>query len=75
MTIETARPSQRSASRKLPILVAVLAVVGGVAGALLAEPGDFWGSTVPSTLTFLAAGLIIGLVIWGVAALIQRSRA
>lgn len=74
MTIETARPSQRSATRKLPILVAVLAVIGGVAGALLAEPGDFWGNTVPSTLAFLAAGLIVGFSIWGVAALVQRNR-
>ena len=74
MTTDTARPSQTRPVRKMPLLVAALAVIGGIAGALLAEPGDFWGNTVPSTLTFLAAGLIIGVLAWAITALIQRNR-
>lgn len=74
MTANSASPSQIRPARKMPLLVAALAIIGGVAGALLAEPGDFWGNTVPSTLTFMAAGLIVGLFIWGVTALIQRNR-
>lgn len=74
MTTDSASPSQLHVGQKMPILVAVLAVLGGVAGALLAEPGNFWGNTVPSTLTFMAAGLVIGLLVWAVIALVQRNR-
>lgn len=58
--------------RSVPIWVWLLAAIGAIAGALLAEPGDFWGNTIPSTLTFLIAGLLVGLAAWGITAAIRR---
>ncbi len=67
-------PTTRRGLRRVPLYVWALAVVGAVAGALLAEPGDFVGNTVPSTLTFLGAGAVLGLLVWGVVALVTRGR-
>jgi hypothetical protein len=58
--------------KRVPIYVWLLIALGGVAGALLAEPGDFWGNTVPSTLTFMLAGLVIGLVAWVILKAVRR---
>jgi hypothetical protein len=58
--------------RRVPVYVWILVAFGGLAGALLAEPGDFWGNTVPSTLTFLVAGLVLGLAAWGISAVVRR---
>jgi len=75
MNPSTEAPIHRSPLRFLravPIWVWVLAALGGIAGALLAEPGNFWGNTVPSVLTFLVAGLLVGLVAWGIASAMRR---
>lgn len=66
----THRP--RRSLRNVPVWVWLLGIVGAVAGAALAEAGDFWGNTVPSTLTFLAAGLVLGLILWGITVLLRR---
>ena len=74
MTTTTESPSAAPTRllRKVPILVWLLVVLGGIAGVLLAEPGDFWGNTVPSALTFMIAGLILGVVAWALTAAFQR---
>ena len=71
-TTESASAAPTRLLRKVPILVWVLAVLGGIAGVLLAEPGDFWGNTVPSALTFLIAGLVVGVVGWAIFAAFRR---
>ena len=58
--------TDRRGLRAVPVWVWLLALVGGAVGALLAEPGNFWGNTVPSAATFVVAGLVLGLVLWGV---------
>ncbi len=77
-TTETAGSPLRSL-RKVPVWVWLLAALGGIAGVLLAEPGSFWGNTVPSALTFMIAGLVIGLAGWALTAAfrhrVNRSRA
>lgn len=68
----TSTTSQRSGLRRVPVYLWVLAAVGAIAGALLAEPGNFWANTVPSTLTFLLVGVVLGLAVWGVTTLVRR---
>lgn len=66
-----ARTSERSRSR-VPVVVWALAVVGGVVGLMLAEPGDVVGNTIPSTLFFAVVGLVLGLVIHLVSRRVRR---
>ena len=69
----TTSTSQRSVSLfRIPLVVWLVAVAGGVVGALLAEPGNFWGNTVPSTATFFVVAFIIGLAGWAVARRVRR---
>jgi hypothetical protein len=65
-TNTTSTQTHRRGLRAVPVWVWLLALVGGAVGALLAEPGNFWGNTVPSAATFLVAGLVLGLVTWAV---------
>lgn len=51
-------------TRRLPAYVWLLAALGAVIGALLAEPGDIVANTIPSAATFAVVGLVIGLVAW-----------
>lgn len=60
--------------RAVPVWVWLLAFAGGLIGAFLAEPGDFVGNTIPSILTFLVAGLLVGLIAWGVVMMANRVR-
>jgi hypothetical protein len=69
----TTSANQRSIGfLRIPIAVWLVAVAGGVIGALLAEPGNFWGNTVPSTATFFVVAFIIGLAGWAVARRLRR---
>ena len=56
--------SPSPSTRRLPVYVWLLTALGAVLGALLAEPGDVMGNTIPSAATFALAGLVIGLVVW-----------
>lgn len=56
------RETSSSTGRRIPTPVWALTLVGAVVGALLAAPGDFVGNTIPSTLFFGVAGLLVGLV-------------
>jgi hypothetical protein len=62
----------RRGLRAVPAYVWILAVVGAVLGAVMAGSGDFWSDTVPSVVTFLLAGLLLGLVVWGLATFARR---
>jgi hypothetical protein len=64
--------SARRGLGAVPVYVWILAVLGGVAGALLADSGDFWGNTVPSLLSFVVAGAVLGLVVWAVQVAARR---
>jgi hypothetical protein len=69
----TISTNQRSISLlRIPLAVWLVAVAGGVIGALLAEPGNFWSNTVPSTATFFVVAFIIGLAGWAVARRLRR---
>jgi hypothetical protein len=71
-TTETDQAPPTRFLRKVPVLVWVVTALGGVTGVLLAESGDFWGNTVPSALTFMVAGLVIGVAGWALVAALQR---
>lgn len=55
--------------KKPPIFLWILTAIGGILGLFLAEPGNFWENTLPSSLTFAAMGLALGLIGW----LLQRA--
>lgn len=55
-----------ASTRRLPVYVWLLAALGAVIGALLAEPGDIVANTIPSAATFAVVGIVIGLVVWAV---------
>jgi outer membrane lipoprotein SlyB len=71
-TSTTTRSGPLASFRRVPIWVWLIGAIGAIGGALLAEPGDFWGNTVPSTLTFLVAGLLVAFAVWGLTALVRR---
>ena len=64
------RAESKSTGKKPPLFLWILTASGGVLGASLAEPGNFWANVVPSTLIFAAMGLAAGLIGW----LLQRSK-
>ena len=69
----TTSTNQRSANLlRIPLAVWLVAVAGGVIGALLAQPGNFWGDTLPSTATFFVVAFILALAGWGVARRLRR---
>lgn len=69
----TTSVSQHSISLlRIPLAVWLVAVAGGVVGVLLAEPGNFWGNTVPSAATFFVVAFIIGLAGWFVSRRLRR---
>lgn len=67
------QPKSQSTRQMPPVWIWIFPVVGAIRGAFLAESGDFWGNTVPSTLTFLAVGLVLGLAAWGIARFTKRT--
>lgn len=69
----TTSTNQRSANLlRIPLAVWLVAVAGGVIGALLAQPGNFWGNTLPGTATFFVVAFILALAGWGVARRLRR---
>ena len=62
----------KSKGKKPPIFLWILTASGGILGLFLAEPGNFWKNTVPSSLTFAAMGLVVGLFGWLVQRAMQR---
>lgn len=65
MSSMTKTPTPAS-TRRVPVYVWLLAALGAVIGALLAEPGDIVANTIPSVVTFAVVGIVIGLVVWAV---------
>jgi hypothetical protein len=59
----------------LTLWILIPMVIGAAAGALLAEPGDFWGNTLPSIATFAVLGLVVGLAAWGARCVFGRRAA
>jgi hypothetical protein len=72
MDTSISEPTSRRGLRAVPAYVWILAAVGAVLGAVMADSGGFWANVVPSAATFLVAGLLLGLVVWGLTALVRR---
>ncbi len=56
------------------LVAGALAVIGLVVGAVLAEPGNLVGNTLPSMAIFGVAGLVVGVVIWRIQARGRHAR-